>query len=60
MILAGGGVVGLGDDLAVVVDRGRVGQLEAGRGRDQAVEVLEVPGGVDEGVVIFPLLSRNA
>src|SRR5215471_2757253 len=46
--LAGGGVVGVGDDLAVVVDAGRVLDLVAGPGRDEVVEVLQCAAAVDE------------
>src|SRR5215469_546787 len=46
--LAGGGVGGVGDDLAVVVDAGRVLDLVAGSGRDEVVEVLQCAVAVDE------------
>ncbi len=43
------GVVAVDDDLAVVVDRGRVVEREAGARRDQVVEVLQRPTAVDHG-----------
>src|SRR6516225_3137982 len=39
---------GVGDDLAVVVDRGGVLDLMPGSGRDQGVEVLHGAAGVDQ------------
>src|SRR5487761_1071054 len=44
--LAGAGVGAVGDDLAVVVDHGRVADLVAGR--DEGVEVLHRPAAVDQ------------
>src|SRR5690349_18760769 len=49
--LAGGVVVAVGDDLAVVVDRGGVGEGEPGAGWDQVVEVLECAVAPDPGPV---------
>jgi hypothetical protein len=51
MGLAIGGVVTVANDLSRVVDSGRVGQLKAGAGPDQLVEILEFPAAVDEGMV---------
>src|SRR5262252_3004718 len=47
VVLVGGGVVGDGDDLAVVVDAMGVVDLVGGAGRDQVVEVLPCPAAVD-------------
>ena len=46
MFLAGG-VLAVGGDLAVVVDRGRVVEGEPGARRDQVVQVLEQPAAPD-------------
>ena len=48
MPLAGGGVGGVGDDLAVVVDAGGGLDLVAGSGRDEVVEVLRRAAAFDE------------
>ena len=51
---------GVGEDLAVVVDRGRVLDLVAGPGRDQVVEVCTVPPLSIEGLPAMTPLSLIA